>query len=139
MLEERTIIDTQVAIVGAGPAGLMLSHLLHRAGIDNVVVEKRGSRQIALSPDLKNYDFAFPAGVPSAAVRVAGGYPGPAPLTGRSAEVQLDMTLPDSVEVTVLDAQGTVLTEAETEPEWRRVGGTAECGGPAEATVVVDR
>ena len=32
----------------------------------NVVVEKRGSRQIALSPDLKNYDFAFPAGVPSA-------------------------------------------------------------------------
>jgi len=83
-------------------------------------------------------DPAWPE-LDGAAVRVAGGYPGPAPLTGRSAEVQLDMTLPDSVEVTVLDAQGTVLTEAETEPEWRRVGGTAECGGPAEATVVVDR
>ncbi len=32
---------TQVAIVGAGPAGLMLSHLLHRAGIDSVVIEVR--------------------------------------------------------------------------------------------------
>jgi p-hydroxybenzoate 3-monooxygenase len=32
---------TQVGIVGAGPAGLMLSHLLHRAGIDSVVVENR--------------------------------------------------------------------------------------------------
>jgi len=35
---------TQVGIVGAGPAGLMLSHLLDRQGIDSVVVEAR-SRQ----------------------------------------------------------------------------------------------
>ncbi|HEX3778824.1 MAG TPA: 4-hydroxybenzoate 3-monooxygenase [Pseudonocardiaceae bacterium] len=35
---------TQVGIVGAGPAGLLLSHLLHLAGIDSVVVE-RSSRQ----------------------------------------------------------------------------------------------
>jgi len=32
---------TQVAIVGAGPAGLLLSHLLHLQGIDSVVVERR--------------------------------------------------------------------------------------------------
>ncbi|HEY7031002.1 MAG TPA: 4-hydroxybenzoate 3-monooxygenase [Thermomicrobiales bacterium] len=32
---------TQVAIVGAGPAGLVLSHLLHREGIDSVVLEDR--------------------------------------------------------------------------------------------------
>jgi p-hydroxybenzoate 3-monooxygenase len=32
---------TQVGIVGAGPAGLMLSHLLHLHGIDSVVIEKR--------------------------------------------------------------------------------------------------
>ncbi len=32
---------TQVGIVGAGPAGLLLSHLLHLAGIESVVVEAR--------------------------------------------------------------------------------------------------
>jgi p-hydroxybenzoate 3-monooxygenase len=32
---------TQVGIVGAGPAGLLLSHLLARRGIDSVVVEVR--------------------------------------------------------------------------------------------------
>ena len=35
---------TQVGIVGAGPAGLVLSHLLYLQGIDSVVVENR-SRQ----------------------------------------------------------------------------------------------
>ena len=32
---------TQVGIVGAGPAGLFLSHLLHRHGIDSVILEHR--------------------------------------------------------------------------------------------------
>jgi p-hydroxybenzoate 3-monooxygenase len=32
---------TQVGIVGAGPAGLMLSHLLHRQGIESIVIESR--------------------------------------------------------------------------------------------------
>jgi p-hydroxybenzoate 3-monooxygenase len=32
---------TQVAIVGAGPSGLLLGALLHRAGIDHVVIEQR--------------------------------------------------------------------------------------------------
>lgn len=32
---------TQVCIVGAGPAGLLLSQLLHRAGIDAIVLERR--------------------------------------------------------------------------------------------------
>lgn len=34
---------TQVAIVGAGPAGLLLGALLHRAGIDNLIVEQRSA------------------------------------------------------------------------------------------------
>jgi 4-hydroxybenzoate 3-monooxygenase len=37
---------TQVAIVGAGPAGLMLSHLLARAGIDSIAVDLRSRREI---------------------------------------------------------------------------------------------
>src|SRR5215207_819652 len=32
---------TQVAIIGAGPAGLMLGHLLHLQGIDSVILESR--------------------------------------------------------------------------------------------------
>src|SRR5579883_2430684 len=32
---------TQVGIVGAGPAGLMLSHLLHLEGIESVVIESK--------------------------------------------------------------------------------------------------
>ena len=32
---------TQVAIIGGGPAGLLLSHILHRNGIDNVVLERQ--------------------------------------------------------------------------------------------------
>ncbi len=35
---------TQVGIIGAGPAGLVLSHLLHLHGIESVVLENR-SRQ----------------------------------------------------------------------------------------------
>ncbi|TCI00326.1 4-hydroxybenzoate 3-monooxygenase [Roseococcus sp. SYP-B2431] len=37
---------TQVGIVGAGPAGLLLAHLLHRAGIDSVVLEARSRPHI---------------------------------------------------------------------------------------------
>ena len=34
-------IRTSVAVIGGGPAGLFLSHLLHRAGIESVVLEIR--------------------------------------------------------------------------------------------------
>ena len=34
-------LHTQVGIVGAGPAGLVLSHLLHLRGIESVVIEAR--------------------------------------------------------------------------------------------------
>jgi p-hydroxybenzoate 3-monooxygenase len=37
---------TQVGIIGAGPAGLMLSHLLHLRGIESVVIDKRSREDI---------------------------------------------------------------------------------------------
>ncbi len=37
---------TQVAVVGGGPAGLLVSHLLHRAGIETVVVDNRTVHEI---------------------------------------------------------------------------------------------
>ena len=37
---------TQVGIVGAGPAGLLLSHLLALSGIDSIIVEARSRRYI---------------------------------------------------------------------------------------------
>ena len=34
---------TQVAIIGAGPAGLLLGALLHKAGIDNIIIERQSA------------------------------------------------------------------------------------------------
>ena len=39
-------MDTQVGIVGAGPAGLLLGHLLARAGIETVVLEARSREYV---------------------------------------------------------------------------------------------
>jgi p-hydroxybenzoate 3-monooxygenase len=39
-------VRTQVGIVGAGPAGLLLSHLLHLAGIDSVVLERSSKAHV---------------------------------------------------------------------------------------------
>ncbi|VFA90651.1 p-hydroxybenzoate hydroxylase [Nocardia farcinica] len=45
-MSPRTHSRTQIAIVGAGPAGLMLSHLLARAGITSVAVDVRTRAEI---------------------------------------------------------------------------------------------
>jgi p-hydroxybenzoate 3-monooxygenase len=37
---------TQIGIVGAGPAGLMLGHLLHLQGIDSVIIEDRAREHV---------------------------------------------------------------------------------------------
>jgi p-hydroxybenzoate 3-monooxygenase len=41
-------MNTQVAIIGAGPAGMLASELLHRQGVDSVVLERQ-SRAYVLS------------------------------------------------------------------------------------------
>jgi len=37
---------TQVAIIGAGPAGLLLGALLHKAGIDNIIIERQSGNYV---------------------------------------------------------------------------------------------
>jgi len=41
IVEEERLVRTQVAIVGAGPAGMILALLLREAGVDAVVIERR--------------------------------------------------------------------------------------------------
>jgi p-hydroxybenzoate 3-monooxygenase len=41
-----TTIRTRVAIIGAGPAGLLLSHLLAKSGIESVVIDSRSRDEI---------------------------------------------------------------------------------------------
>jgi p-hydroxybenzoate 3-monooxygenase len=41
------MLRTQVAIIGAGPSGLLLSQLLHLHGVDNVVLERQSRRYVA--------------------------------------------------------------------------------------------
>lgn len=45
---------------------------------------------------------------------------------------------PDGMTVRTYDAQGSILTEEPIVPEWRRVGGSEECGGPRHADVAID-
>ena len=40
-LKQDTVVTTDVAIVGAGPAGLLAAHLLHRAGVSSVAIDIR--------------------------------------------------------------------------------------------------
>jgi len=47
------------------------------------------------------------------------------------------MATPDAVAVTVLAADGAELAGVDVELDRVRVGGSAECGGPSEATVTV--
>ncbi|MFT9479583.1 4-hydroxybenzoate 3-monooxygenase [Streptomyces sp. 11-1-2] len=39
-------LNTRVAIVGAGPGGLLLSHLLQRCGVDSIVLERRSREYV---------------------------------------------------------------------------------------------
>lgn len=41
------IVKTKVAIIGSGPAGLLLGQLLYKAGIDHVIVEQRSADYVS--------------------------------------------------------------------------------------------
>jgi p-hydroxybenzoate 3-monooxygenase len=40
------MLRTQVAIIGAGPSGLLLGQLLHNHGIENVILEHRTGEHV---------------------------------------------------------------------------------------------
>ncbi|MBC7957319.1 MAG: 4-hydroxybenzoate 3-monooxygenase [Cytophagales bacterium] len=40
------VVNTQIAIIGAGPSGLLLGQMLHRAGIDNVIIERQSASHV---------------------------------------------------------------------------------------------
>ena len=42
----RTLVRTKVGIIGAGPAGLLLSQMLHLDGIESVIVENRSRQHV---------------------------------------------------------------------------------------------
>src|SRR5258705_7077858 len=44
--DNSSTMRTQIGIIGAGPAGLLLSHLLHLRGIESVVLEARSRGDI---------------------------------------------------------------------------------------------
>ncbi len=46
MTRERSSVRTQVAIIGGGPAGLLLSQLLHLSGVDNIILERRSRAHV---------------------------------------------------------------------------------------------
>jgi 2,4-dichlorophenol 6-monooxygenase len=42
---KKSILETRVCIVGAGPVGMVLSKMLSKFGIDNVLLEKQDRMQ----------------------------------------------------------------------------------------------
>ena len=41
-----SLTRTQVAIIGAGPSGLLLGQLLHKQGIDNIILEAKSPEYV---------------------------------------------------------------------------------------------
>ena len=57
--------------------------------------------------------------------------------TGDTWSFSTGMTNLDALTVRTIAADGAVISETEVTPEWVRVGGSEQCGGPGEATVTV--
>jgi hypothetical protein len=64
--------------------------------------------------------------------------PGTMSITTRSGNdwtISIDMTTPSTGHLAAFDAAGDRLIDQRVVLEWKRVGGTAECGGPERAEV----
>lgn len=56
---ETLSLKTQVAIIGGGPSGLLLSQLLNRSGVDTIILE-RTSRERDANARLGNWPIPRP-------------------------------------------------------------------------------
>jgi 2-polyprenyl-6-methoxyphenol hydroxylase-like FAD-dependent oxidoreductase len=52
---EEPVLRTKVAIIGAGPAGLLLGQLLHLYGIDNIILERQTPEYVLGRPITKGW------------------------------------------------------------------------------------
>lgn len=43
---ETLSLKTQVAIIGGGPSGLLLSQLLNRSGVDTIILERTSRERV---------------------------------------------------------------------------------------------
>ena len=41
------VLRTKVAIIGSGPAGLLLGQLLYKAGIEHIIIEQRSADSVS--------------------------------------------------------------------------------------------
>jgi hypothetical protein len=57
-------------------------------------------------------------------------------LGGGRWRVEVGMSTPEEVTIEAFAADGRTLGKTVTKLEWRRVGGSEECGGPAEASPI---
>jgi 2-polyprenyl-6-methoxyphenol hydroxylase-like FAD-dependent oxidoreductase len=68
-MDMKMATRTQVSIIGGGPAGLLLSHMLHRDGIDSIVLERQSrTRREAVVLLPSHLSFGEAATLPCAAV-----------------------------------------------------------------------
>lgn len=51
----------------------------------------------------------------------------------RTWQISLDMATPERLTLRAVSATGEVLAERDVALEWRRVGGSEQCGGPSDA------
>ena len=58
------------------------------------------------------------------------------PVDASNWQISLESATPDVLTLRALSSAGHVLVEQGVALEWRRVGGTAQCGGPSEAEPV---
>ena len=68
-------LETQVLVVGAGPAGLLSALMLARAGVRSIIVERRLERLSAPKAHAVNprtLEICERLGVPAATIRRAG-------------------------------------------------------------------